>query len=260
VVGVIIPDQTRVSISNSTFSGNTLRAISINGATTVNLDSLTITNNTGVGISVGASASLFLANSIVAGNSSASGANADILCNFPNTFAVRSSGYNLIGDSPGDSASTGCPITYQSTDILDTNPLLGPLAFNGGPTPTHALLPGSPAIDAGNSAGSDQRGFSRPVDLPNYPNAANGSDIGAFELQSDDADNDGIADDDDNCPLSFNPDQADFDLDGIGDTCDTQTGPAKNKEQCKNNGWMRFNFPRTFKNQGDCIKFVNTGK
>jgi len=33
-----------------------------------------------------------------------------------------------------------------------------------------------------------------------------------------------------------------------------------NKEQCKNDGWMRFDFPRTFKNQGDCIQFINTGK
>ncbi len=75
-----------------------------------------------------------------------------------------------------------------------------------------------------------------------------------------DDDNDGVLDAADNCPLVFNPDQADFDLDGIGDTCDAQTGPPRNKEQCKNGGWMRFDFPRTFSNQGDCIQFVNTGK
>ncbi len=39
-----------------------------------------------------------------------------------------------------------------------------------------------------------------------------------------------------------------------------QIGPPTNKDQCKNGGWQRFNFPRTFKNQGDCIQFVNTGK
>jgi hypothetical protein len=33
-----------------------------------------------------------------------------------------------------------------------------------------------------------------------------------------------------------------------------------NKEQCENGGWMTFTMPRTFKNQGDCIRFVNTGK
>ena len=36
--------------------------------------------------------------------------------------------------------------------------------------------------------------------------------------------------------------------------------PPQNKEQCKNGGWMLFDTPRTFKNQGDCIQFVNTGK
>jgi hypothetical protein len=74
-----------------------------------------------------------------------------------------------------------------------------------------------------------------------------------------DDDNDSVLDTSDNCPLVVNPNQADFDLDGIGDTCDPQTGPPRNKEQCKNGGWMRFDFPRTFRNQGDCIQFVNTG-
>ncbi len=62
-----------------------------------------------------------------------------------------------------------------------------PLADNGGTTPTHALLGGSPAIDKGNCFGCslNQRGSTRPVDLPT-PNAAggDGSDIGTFELQS----------------------------------------------------------------------------
>lgn len=37
-------------------------------------------------------------------------------------------------------------------------------------------------------------------------------------------------------------------------------GPPTNKDQCKNYGWQTFNVPRAFKNQGDCIQFVNTGK
>jgi hypothetical protein len=60
-----------------------------------------------------------------------------------------------------------------------TDPKLGPLADNGGPTLTMALLPGSPAIDAGNTSlapATDQRGFSRPAGLA--------ADIGAFEYGS----------------------------------------------------------------------------
>jgi hypothetical protein len=59
------------------------------------------------------------------------------------------------------------------------DPKLGPLADNGGPTLTMALLPGSPAIDAGNTSlapATDQRGFSRP--------AGRAADIGAFEYGS----------------------------------------------------------------------------
>ena len=144
------------------------------------------------------------------------------------------------------------------------DPRLYPLANNGGATQTHALLPNSPAIDSGNSFGltTDQRGLPRPSDLASDPNATggDGADMGAFELQPVDSDGDGIADANDNCPFVFNPDQADFDLDRIGDTCDAQTGPPRNKDQCKNGGWMRFNFPRTFRNQGDSIQFVNTGR
>lgn len=77
---------------------------------------------------------------------------------------------------------------------------------------------------------------------------------------ADDNDSDGVPDISDNCPMTANSDQADFDLDGIGDLCDPLTGPPTNKDQCKGNGWRRFNVPRTFKNQGDCVSSVNTGR
>jgi hypothetical protein len=69
-------------------------------------------------------------------------------------------------------------------NITGKDPLLGPLADNGGPTQTHALLPGSPAIDAGNSSGynEDQRGITRPIDIPGIANASDGADIGAYEF------------------------------------------------------------------------------
>jgi CSLREA domain-containing protein/uncharacterized repeat protein (TIGR01451 family) len=85
-------------------------------------------------------------------------------------------------------ASGFCAITGTPT-IAD--PLLGPLQDNGGPTPTQALLPGSPAIDAGNPSGctddqgaplaTDQRGHPRPV----FGGTALRCDIGAFEAAPD---------------------------------------------------------------------------
>jgi hypothetical protein len=77
----------------------------------------------------------------------------------------------------------------QSTDLVDVSPGLNLGLENlGGPTPTHALLPGSIAIDRGNSFGAtaDQRGLPRPSDFPTIANleGGDGSDIGAFELQA----------------------------------------------------------------------------
>ena len=90
--------------------------------------------------------------------------------------AFNSLGHNLIGatnDSSGFSASGD--LTGTSSSPLD--PKLGPLADNGGPTLTMALLPGSPAIDAGDTSlalATDQRGVPRPFSLA--------ADIGAFEF------------------------------------------------------------------------------
>jgi hypothetical protein len=64
--------------------------------------------------------------------------------------------------------------------------MLGPLADNGGPTQTHALPAGSPAVDKGASFGAttDQRGSPRPSNFADIDNPGNGSDIGAFELRA----------------------------------------------------------------------------
>jgi hypothetical protein len=69
---------------------------------------------------------------------------------------------------------------------LSADPLLGPLQDNGGPTETMAPASGSPAIDAGSAFGltTDQRGLQRPCDFASLPNAGDGSDIGAVELQA----------------------------------------------------------------------------
>jgi hypothetical protein len=93
--------------------------------------------------------------------------------------AINNLGHNISSDLADGSLT-------NSTDRVNTDPLLGPLADNGGPTFTHALLPGSPAIDKGAFTGyaTDQRGEPRPFDFAAIANAAagDGSDIGAFEL------------------------------------------------------------------------------
>jgi large repetitive protein len=99
------------------------------------------------------------------------------------TNSFDSNGYNLIGDGNATSAfnQTGDQI------IANNFPGLGPLADNGGPTQTHGLLAGSPAIDKGNTdPATDQRGEVRPFDEPKIAPAQGGddSDIGSFEAQS----------------------------------------------------------------------------
>jgi hypothetical protein len=94
---------------------------------------------------------------------------------FINSGRATSLGYNLSSDDGGG-------VLTGTGDLINTDPMLGPLQDNGGPTFTHALLPGSPAIDAGDPAFTsppffDQRGnpFDRVI----------GSliDIGSFEVQ-----------------------------------------------------------------------------
>ena len=101
-----------------------------------------------------------------------------------------SSGFNLIGNSTGDAQDIGVAISYQASDILNTAPVLGPLADNGGPTFTHRPAYFFPGHDKGCAFGAtlDQRGMPRTIDFPIVANATcgnpseNGTDIGAFEL------------------------------------------------------------------------------
>ncbi len=169
-----------LSIINSTVSGNKAfghtshnpqclgGGISASMATILNS---TITGNScnGSGPQAGggiALASGDLRNTIVAGNQASSAP--DFAGN------LSSSGFNLFGNSSGGSG-------YVETDFLDVDPMLGALTNNGGPTQTHALLLGSPAIDVGDNTNApdfDQRG-------PGFPRIVNGTiDIGAFEVQA----------------------------------------------------------------------------
>lgn len=138
----------------------------------------------------------------------------------PDCFgSLYSRGYNLVQQMGG------CTITGDTIgNQLGVNPLLGPLADNGGPTMTHALLPGSPAIDrGGDPTGSpfstyDQRNVNRPRDGDDDGTAQ--IDIGAFEVVINDDDWDNVPNDLDNCPDTANGSQTDADSDGAGDVCD----------------------------------------
>jgi hypothetical protein len=172
-------------IVNSTFSGNTAEGgggIAIYGTTSLELTSVTLTGNTANGtpgfLSGGGGLllrpdqvhSAVVRNTLIAANSSTT-AGPDV------RGSVISLGYNLVGaadDSTGWRANDG---TGSASAPLD--PVLGPLQDNGGPTPTHALLVGSPAIRHGDPAlqfGLDQRGTVRLHSGVNPP-----VDIGAFD-------------------------------------------------------------------------------
>ena len=92
---------------------------------------------------------------------------------------ISSEGHNLIGVT---NESSG----WIESDIVNRSAALGPLQDNGGPTLTHALLAGSPAIDAGTSGGlvTDARGQPRTIDHPDIPDSpgGDGTDIGALEV------------------------------------------------------------------------------
>jgi hypothetical protein len=176
--------ESTVTISNSTISGNSAAgdggAID-NGGGFHGLASLLVSNSTLSGNSAtgngggiynnsqqGGGATLELGGTIL--NAGSSGENI-----FNNGGMVTSLGYNVSSDNGGG-------FLIGPGDQINTDPMLGPLQDNGGPTFTHALLPGSPAIDAGNPSFTppppyDQRG-------PGFARVVNGRiDIGSFEVQ-----------------------------------------------------------------------------
>lgn len=175
-----------VNIGNATISGNTAGdgagTYHTNG--TVTFTNTTISGNTASGNGGGIArnlATVNVRNTIIALNTAPNGP--DIL------GLVTSQGYNLIGNNKDATITTapGAIGDQIGTAVTPKDPLLGPLQNNGGLTRSQAPLPGSPAIDKGDSSGAstDQRGFVRPVDTPSIVNAGDGSDIGAYEVQPD---------------------------------------------------------------------------
>ncbi len=156
-----------LELTNSTISGNS--AALSGGGIRVNSPVITLVNTTIANNDAAAGAGMYssdlpqfktLVNTIIA-------LNAGPDCS---GVGITSLGHNL--DSDGS-----CGFT-EPGDRPNTDPLLGPLADNGGPTQTHALLAGSPAIDAGDNAAcpaTDQRGAFRPQGVA--------CDIGAYEVE-----------------------------------------------------------------------------
>jgi uncharacterized repeat protein (TIGR01451 family) len=180
-----------LNLTNSTVSGNSATA-GIGGGIWVGTGTLTIVNSTITGnssamhgggifdnsadwhtagiIDISPNDITSLVNTIIAGNTAMEA---------PDCYGgpVTSLGNNLLG------RDSFCNYSSAAGDLVGTfgspiYPSLGSLADNGGPTFTHPLLTGSPAIDAGGDSAAppiDQRGVARPQ--------GSASDIGAFELE-----------------------------------------------------------------------------
>ncbi len=245
--GLFNDDGGNTTIVRSTFSGNTATAnggalINDSPAGLVQVINSTISGNNattnGGGIMLDGTGTVSLTNSTLANNGAPGGGGGIYAFLGPvtavNSIVAGSGGGNCVAAGGGSIGSTGPNIDDDGScpGFTNINPLLGPLANNGGATQTHALLTGSPAIEAGSNAAcpaTDQRGVARPQDADGDGNAV--CDIGAFEFPGvppaaaaaaaadDDWDDDGILNWLDNCPTSYNPDQMDSDFNGVGDLC-----------------------------------------
>jgi hypothetical protein len=178
-----------VAVTNSTISGNSLGGISNSYGTVILLNSTITGNTSSYGGGVYNNGTIILAHTLLSGNFAPTRSksynrapNGTVIANNHNLFGVNGDA-GVVGFTPG--LTDIVPAAgVQLNDIL--NPIL---AFNGGPTPTHALAPGSPAIDGGgpvcadanrNPLVTDQRGKPRTVDGNREGTAR--CDIGAFEF------------------------------------------------------------------------------
>lgn len=174
--GIANVNRGKATVINSTLAGNS--ATASGGIGNDSFSTLTVINSTlagnsaqtdggGIGRGVFGYTPPSLGNTVVTNNTAPTGAQ----CSEP----VLDNGHNL------DSGTT-CGFDVNKGSLNNTDPLLGPLADNGGPTLTMTLLPGSPAINAGDNAlipidvTTDQRGFPRIQDGM--------VDIGAVEISS----------------------------------------------------------------------------
>ena len=183
--GGVFSQAATVRVVSSTLSGNSASeggGIYVTNGQTIEVTNSTLTGNLaqyrGGGLATSYSpAQTTVNNTIIAGN--LGGYAPDIY--FPSGQKALSGSNNLIGDTSGQSSLVdGVNGNLVGTAADPIDPVLGPLTDNGGPTLTHSLLDGSPAIDAGSDTLvvglSDQRGRARIFGTV---------DIGAVEIQPD---------------------------------------------------------------------------
>lgn len=193
--GIAITSSTTANMYNTTVSGNSGGGV-WEAAASLGIAFCTIVDNTntsgGGGLEVTTGA-VTVRGSIMAGNTGSSAAAADYAVA---TGTLTDQGGNVIGIEDGSVFTHADTQTGDSTAPLD--PVLGPLTDNGGLTPTHALLTGSPAIDEGGSVGvpsEDQR---------NAPRNVGPADAGSYEFGAQVPGNQGNAggEGDDRCSTS----------------------------------------------------------
>ncbi len=178
----------RNSILSNNQTGNDGGAITNLGGT-LDIANSTVINNTAqnCGGGIGNIGTIInVQNSIVSGNNGMGLGGlpaANDFCNLGAPTAVTSAGGNLISQVSATDGTIGVfnqPNDQTGTPGAPLDPVLGPLADNGGPTLTHLPLEGSPAIDAGineNLPATDQRGLTRLVN--------ESVDVGSVEIQGD---------------------------------------------------------------------------
>jgi hypothetical protein len=255
-LGLTVPGPSVVS--GCTFSNSTRAAIFTHGA-------LAVTNSTFTGNQVGvdgvSSGPVVITNSTFSGNQTAITGAVTLI----NTIVADSSIANCSGTitDNGHNLEDGTSCGFSALGSLSsTAPGFDPagLANNGGPTQTIALLSTSAAADGGDDAvcaappvnGLDQRGFARPGTGHSH------CSMGAYEFY--------LAATPSSTPTETATPTATATATPTATPSPTHT-PTDTpvvvpliKAQCMNGGWRTFSGPRTFKNQGDCIRFVNTGR
>lgn len=163
-------------VSDSTISGNTAKKKGGGGIFARVIRALTITSSTIANNTAATGGGIYLAGHAAGGTTQSS-----IVANNRDATTVDdvSSQYGAVFTGANNLVMSATMVTLPS-DTLTADPMLLPLADNGGPTQTHALPPNSPAIDTGNNANNlaaDQRGSARTIGAA--------ADIGAFEFAPD---------------------------------------------------------------------------